>query len=45
MEKALAGAATADMCRWRGISEATFFKWKAKFGDREVTESTRLRST
>ena len=27
-----AGATTADVCRKHGISEATFYKWKAKFG-------------
>lgn len=27
-----AGAATADVCRKHGISSATFYKWKAKFG-------------
>jgi putative transposase len=26
-----AGAATADVCRKHGISEATFYTWKAKF--------------
>jgi len=27
-----AGAATADVCRKHGISSATFYKWKAKYG-------------
>ena len=39
-----AGAATADVCRRHGISGATFYKWKAKFGGLEVTEAKRLRS-
>jgi transposase-like protein len=29
-----AGAATADVCRKHGISSATFYKWKAKYGGR-----------
>ena len=39
-----AGAATADVCRRHGISGATFYKWKAKFGGLEVTEAKRLRT-
>ena len=38
-----AGAKTADVCRKHGISEATFYKWKAKFGGLEVSEARRLR--
>lgn len=39
-----AGAATADVCRRHGISGATFYKWKAKFGGLELTEAKRLRT-
>ena len=39
-----AGAATADVCRRHGISGATFYKWKAKFGGLEVSEAKRLRT-
>ena len=38
-----AGAVTADVCRRHGISEATFYTWKDKFGDLEVSEAKRLR--
>jgi len=38
-----AGMATADVCRRHGISSATFYKWKAKFGGLEVSEAKRLR--
>ena len=34
----------ADVCRRHGISEAAFYKWKAKFGGLEVTEAKRLRT-
>ena len=39
-----AGAATSDLCRKHGISSATFYKWKAKYGGLEVSEARRLRS-
>ena len=39
-----AGAATSDVCRKHGISSATFYKWKAKYGGLEVSEARRLRS-
>ena len=38
-----AGAKTADTCRKHGISSATFYKWKAKFGGMDVSEAKRLR--
>jgi putative transposase len=38
------GAATADVCRKHGISGATFYKWKAKFGGMDVSEARRLRA-
>ncbi len=39
-----AGAAAADVCRRHGISSATFYKWKAKYGGLEVSEARRLRA-
>jgi len=38
-----AGGKTADVCREHGISPATFYQWKARFGGLEVTEARRLR--
>jgi len=38
------GQTTADVCRRHGISDATFYKWKAKFGGLEVFEAKRLRA-
>ncbi len=39
-----AGMATAEVCRRHGISPATFYKWKSKFGGMEVSEAKRLRA-
>ena len=39
-----AGAKTADVCRKHGISSATFYKWKARFGGLDVSDAKRLRS-
>ena len=39
-----AGAATADLCRKHGISPATFYKWKAKYGGLEVSDAKRLKA-
>jgi len=37
-----AGVSTADVCRKHGISSATFFKWKARFGGMDVSDARRL---
>ncbi len=37
------GMPTAQVCREHGISAATFYKWKAKFGGMNVGEAQRLR--
>jgi putative transposase len=39
-----AGAKTADLARKHGISEATLYNWKAKYGDMDVSDAKRLRS-
>ena len=39
-----AGMATTEVCRRHGISSATFYKWKSKFGGLDVSEARRLRS-
>ena len=39
-----AGAKTADLCRKHGISEATFYNWKSKFGGMDVSEARRLKA-
>ena len=39
-----AGAKTADLARKHGISEATLYNWKAKYGGMDVPDAKRLRS-
>jgi putative transposase len=39
-----AGLKTTEVCRKHGVSAATFYKWKAKFGGIEVSEAKRLRA-
>ena len=44
LKEAEAGAKTGDLARRHGISEATIYNWKAKYGGMEVSEAKRLRS-
>ena len=39
-----AGAKTADLCRRHGISSATFYAWKARFGGMDVSDAKRLKA-
>jgi len=39
-----AGVKTADLCRKHGISSATFFKWKAKYGGMDVSDAKKLKA-
>ena len=39
-----AGAKTADVCRRHGVSSATFYAWKAKYGGMDVPETKRLKA-
>jgi putative transposase len=39
-----AGAKTADVCRKYGISSATFYKWKGKYGGLDVSDAKRLKA-
>jgi len=39
-----AGTPTADVCRKHGISTATFYKWKSKYGGLEVSDARKLRA-
>lgn len=39
-----AGASAADLCRKHGISDATFYTWRSKYGGMEVSEARRLKA-
>src|SRR3954452_4160424 len=39
-----AGVPTAQVCRSHGVSSATFYKWKAKFGGLDVSDARRLKA-
>ncbi|WP_246745000.1 transposase [Methylocystis sp. Sn-Cys] len=39
-----AGAKVADLARKHGVSEATLYNWKAKFGGMDVSEAKRLKA-
>jgi putative transposase len=39
-----AGIAVAEICRKHGISDATFYTWRSKYGGLEVSDAKRLKS-
>lgn len=43
LKESEAGAKTAELCRKHGISEATFYNWKSKFGGMTVSDARRLK--
>ncbi len=43
LKRAEAGLAVPDVCRELGISSATFYKWRAKFGGMDVSMMTRMK--
>ncbi len=40
-----AGMKAADLCRKHGISDATFYKWRSKYGGMTVSDAKRLKAT
>ena len=44
LKEAEAGAKTGDLARRHGVSEATIYNWKAKYGGLEVSEARRLKA-
>ncbi len=43
LKEAEAGVAVADVCRRQGISPATFYQWRSKYGGMSVSDMQRLR--
>ena len=39
-----AGLAAAEVCRKHGVSDATFYKWRSKFGGMDVSDARKLKS-
>ena len=44
LKESNAGAPTKDLCRRHGICEGTFYRWKAKYADMEISEVRRLKT-
>ena len=44
LKEAEAGAVVTELCRKHGLSSATYYAWKAKFGGLEVSDARRLRT-
>lgn len=44
LKEAEAGVKAAELCRKHGISEATFYKWKSRYGGLEVNDARRLKA-
>jgi putative transposase len=43
LKQAESGVAVKDLCRKNGFSDATFYKWRGRFGGMEATDARRLR--
>ena len=39
-----AGLSAADVCRKHGISDATFYKWRSRFGGMEISDARKLKA-
>jgi len=39
-----AGLGAKELCRKHGVSDATFYKWRSRYGDMEVTDAKKLKA-
>jgi putative transposase len=44
LKEADAGLPVAELCRKHGVSDASYYKWKAKFGGMDVSDAKRLKA-
>lgn len=44
LKESEAGANTQELCRKHGVSDASFYKWKAKYGGMDVSDARRLKT-
>jgi putative transposase len=44
LKEAEAGVPVLELCRREGVSDVTFYRWKAKYGGLEISEARRLRA-
>ena len=43
LREAEAGVPVADLCRKHGMSDASFYKWRSKYGGMDVSDARKLR--
>jgi putative transposase len=43
LQEAASGTPVADVCRKHGVSQQSYFRWKAKYGGMDISEARRLR--
>lgn len=43
LHEAAAGANVQDICRKYGISDTTFYRWRSKYGNKEISDANRLK--
>ena len=44
MKEHAAGVSASDLCRKHGISDATFYKWRSRYGGMEISEARKLKA-